>query len=133
MRSQHHYLILIFLVFPLMGCATQSMDSNGYSTRRYFGWLEVTDYKERKANLNGSLGDEAKASDKLPKIERVKAVGVRMDNGFAVGYFDESRIALPRECRLVIVVKDLDQIDKIAKNYPQLLKAEELCVKPLDF
>ena len=118
MRSCRTYLLLLVLALPLMGCATQSMDANGYTTRRYLGWLELTEYRPASRNAKNAAVDGANSIDEAAQIERVRAFGIRMEQGLAMGYFDDSLITLPRECRLIIVVKNPDQIDQIAKTTP---------------
>lgn len=112
----------------LCGCATSQVDAHGYSKRSYFGWVDVTQY---------SKPDVDAAADKktaiTPRIERVKTIGLRFQNGFSIGYFDDSVIELPLECHLVIVVKELTQLDHIFATYPKLAKELKPCVKPLDY
>jgi hypothetical protein len=111
-----------------IGCAAYSASAQGFMTKRYFGWLEVT----TKANP-ADTAQTAQQTIKQGQIERVRTIGLRVSNGVAIGYTDDAMISLPLDCRLVIVVKTIEQIRQIAETYPQLLKTEHLCVKSMDF
>jgi hypothetical protein len=126
-RLGNHLFIASFAVFSA-SCASQSIAPNGDVSKRYFGWLEVTGkLKEDQLNAN-----EKKTLDE-GRIERVRSLGLRIANGVSIGYFDDITLALPLDCRLVIVVKTVDQIRQISEIYPQLLKTENLCIKSMDF
>jgi hypothetical protein len=112
----------------LMGCATSQTDAYGYSKRSYFGWVDVTQYSRPEAETTAEMKPAI-----TPRIERVKTIGLRFQNGFSIGYFDDSQIELPMECHLVIVVKELAQLDHIFAAYPKLAKELKPCVKPLDY
>ena len=100
------------------GCATTT-DHHGYQTKRYFGWLVVTEHQS--------------TSTPGPRVERVKALGVRFDRGVGIGYFDDAAVSLPKECHLIILAKDVRQLDEFLQAYPQLSKQEmKPCVKPID-
>lgn len=108
------------LIWPLLliltGCATTQHE--GYSTRRYLGWLEVTQHQRS--------GDTA-------SIERVKATGLKLGPSFGIGHFDDSVIALSPQCRLVIALKDVKQFDEFATRFPQFMKESQPCLHAIDF
>ncbi len=118
--------MLILISLLLMGCATSQTDAHGYSNRSYFGWVEVMQYTKPETS-------DAQKPGKAPRIERVKTIGIRFQNGFSIGYFDDSVLELPMECHLVIVVKELAQLDHIFAAYPKLAKELKPCIKPLDY
>lgn len=117
---------LAILIFTLLssGCASHSIGTNGNVTKRYIGWIEVTG-KLKQETFEKKI-DEG-------RIERVRALGLRIANGFSAGYFDDTALTLPLDCRLVIIVKTIEQIRQISEVYPQLLKTENLCIKSIDF
>ncbi len=116
------------LVLLVSGCSSITLEANGSITKRYVGWLKVTAAAKDEVK-NGNL---QKVIDEA-RVERVKVLGLRIANGIAIGYVDDASISLPLDCRLVIVVKTIEQLRQIADSYPQLLKTDNLCVKPLDF
>lgn len=105
-------LLLVFL--GLMGCAS-SEKQNGYQTRSYFGWIHV---QEKLQEPND------------PMVERIVTLGLRMGPSFGLGYMDDTRVQLPLDCRLVIFVKDLGQMETLFRAYPQLKEGGNPCVKP---
>jgi hypothetical protein len=116
----------------LGGCASSQVDAHGYSKRSYLGWIEVSQYTQ-PAKVVGSKTTVIETKRIPPRIERVKTIGIRIQNGFSIGYFDDSVIELPMECHLVIVVKEPAQLDHIFAAYPKLAKELKPCVKPLDY
>jgi hypothetical protein len=124
---RNHLFIASFAVFSA-SCASQSVAPNGDVSKRYFGWLEVTG-KSKEYQLSAN---EKRTLDK-GRIERVRSLGLRIANGVSIGYVDDITLALPLDCRLVIIVKTVDQIRQISEIYPQLLKTENLCIKSMDF
>jgi hypothetical protein len=90
----------------------------GFSTRRYLGWLEVTQRQQ--------AGSEA-------TIERVKATGLKLGPSFGIGHFDDSVIAIAPQCKLVIALKDVKQFDEFATRFPNLMKDGQPCFYALDF
>jgi hypothetical protein len=109
-------------------CTSISVDSNGMINKRYIGWLEVVSKPK-----SGYSGDSIEKVVNEGRIERVKTLGLRIADGISIGYSDEHILSLPLDCRLVIVVKTIEQIRQIVENYPQLLKTKNLCVKSVDF
>ena len=57
----------------------------------------------------------------------VRTVGVRVEDGIGVGYFDEKHIVVPLDCRLVIITQSQAQLDE-ALQYLENLQRKELCV-----
>ncbi len=98
------------------GCASSS---DSAVTRRYAGWLEVTERSEA-----GST-----------QIERVRGVGLRIGNGVLLGGFDERLVSLPPDCRLVLIVKTEEQLQQWARRLAGASSPGEksACVKLLDF
>ncbi|MEN9671538.1 MAG: hypothetical protein RL018_1815 [Pseudomonadota bacterium] len=127
-------LWLIGLVLSLMGCSSTQVGINGYSTRSYLGWIEVTESRVMPPPLLVAKDKGGESIVESPQIERVRGFGLRIGRGFSLGYFDDSQLMLPPDCHLVIVVKELAQLDQFFKTYPQLATQEyRPCVKALDF
>lgn len=118
MRNTGLRASIVTLCLQIAACTTTN-DLHGYKTRRYFGWLNVT---EHHATANSQ-----------PRIERVTALGLRFERGMGIGYFDDSVLTLPKDCHLIIVAKDIQQLEAFFNAYPQLRKQEmKPCIKPID-
>jgi hypothetical protein len=105
---------LLLVVLGLTACAS-SEKQNGHQTRSYFGWLSVQEKLQESGNA---------------VVERVMATGLRLGPGVGIGYFDDTRVLLPQDCRLVIFVKDLEQMENLFRAYPQLKEGGNPCIKP---
>jgi hypothetical protein len=114
-----HPGVALAVVACLSGCAgIQPQDGTQTVTRRYAGWLEVTE----RHSPQGS------------QVERVRGLGVRLGNGVLIGGFDDRRLHLPSDCRLVVILKNEEQVQQwvrlMAELHPQLERTS--CVRPLD-
>lgn len=110
------YSSLICFALLATGCAVSQPE--GYSTRRYLGWLEVT---------------QRQSAEGQATIERVKATGLKLGPSFGLGYFDDSVIALSPRCRVVIALKDVAQMQEFAKQFPIFMKESQPCLHAIDF
>lgn len=110
---------VLLLTMPLLVWGCTSTQEGGYRTRSYLGWHTVQE------KLPSS-------SEPVPVVERTRTLGLRLGPGLGIGYFDDSRVELPPECRLVIFVKDLQQLAQFFDAYPQLKEEMKPCVKPFD-
>lgn len=106
---------LLATALLLSGCAGPQVGQ--YRTRSYLGWHTVQE------KLPSS-------TEQAPVVERIRTLGLRLGSGLGIGYFDDSRVELPRECRLVIFVKDLQQLAQFFDAYPQLQQGDNPCIKP---
>ena len=83
-------------------CAPQvDLYGNGDRVTEYFGYLKVVASRPDGGGTVSSLA--------------VKTLGVRLENGVGVGYFDEKRLFVPLDCRLVIIVANQEQLDGAVK------------------
>jgi hypothetical protein len=108
--------VMSCLVLLTQGCAVSQPE--GYSTRRYFGWLEVT---------------QRQSAEGQATIERVKATGLKLGPSFGLGHFDDSVIALSPQCRVVIALKDVAQMQEFAQRFPLFMKESQPCLHAIDF
>ena len=82
------------------------------NTTYHMGYVKIVE-------VDGStVGVESKA---------VRTIGVRVGDGIGIGYFDEKRIAIPLDCRLVIIVQTKTQLDEMLRRL-EGLQRRELCV-----
>jgi hypothetical protein len=56
----------------------------------------------------------------------VKAVGLRVGNGFGIGFFDDDRLYVPLDCRTVILVANQSQLDSAIHTVKNM--GEDICV-----
>lgn len=108
---------MLICIAVLNGCST-TVQAENYSTRRYLGWLEVTQRAQ---------GDEPAT------IERVRATGLKFGAVTGIGYFDDSVIALSPQCRLIINLKSPEQMDAFIQRFPQFMKESKPCLYAIDF
>ncbi|MCR9219224.1 MAG: hypothetical protein NXI21_03260 [Alphaproteobacteria bacterium] len=87
----------------------------GAVTTRHFGYTVVT------APPSGASGAGVEARE-------VETIGVRIADGFALGYARERRLAVPGDCRLVFVVRDPAQMAWATARAAELQERGELCV-----
>ena len=93
----------------LTGCTSfTGMDDRGASVQRYFGYLEVT--QPPLVNMPPNA-----------EVEGVRVYGIKVEQGFTLGYSDTNVVRVPIDCRAVILVKTQEQLDQVK----QLLNGKE--------
>lgn len=97
----------MFIVCLLSGCTFHEG-----KTTHHVGYVKIVE-------VEGSADGVASKS--------VRTIGVRVGSGIGVGYFDEKRVAVPLDCRLVIIVQTQVQLDEALRRL-EGLKRRELCV-----
>ena len=112
-----HVALLSAASVLMCGCA--STQEGEYRTRSYVGWHTV-------------LEKLPHSPEQAPVVERIRTWGLRLGPGLGIGYFDDSRVEMLPECRLVILVKDLRQLAQFFNAYPQLKQEMRPCVTPFD-
>ena len=60
-------------------------------------------------------------------LKGVQMVGARVGDGIGVGYFNEKRIIVPLDCRLVVIVRNRTQLEEVSRRLAGLQR-RELCV-----
>lgn len=91
-----------------------SIREDGSSVRHYLGYVRVAEPP------TAGHGEEFKVSD-------VKTIGIRMSQGFGIGYFHDHNERIPLDCRLVIKVANKQQLDEVIEQLTPITK-EGLCV-----
>ena len=97
----------LFGVCLITGCTFQ-----GGNTTHHIGYVQTID---------------AKGSTDGVSSKAIRTIGVRFRDGIGVGYFDEKRVVVPLDCRLVIIVRNQAQLDEALQRL-EGLKGRELCV-----
>lgn len=101
-----------FLACLLAGCTYYSGTYHSGTTTHHFGYVNVLE-------VEGSTDGVTSKS--------IRSIGVRVGSGIGIGYFDERRVAVPLDCRLVIIVKDRSQLDEALQRL-ESQHGRELCV-----
>jgi hypothetical protein len=105
-RSEQLRIAGALLICLLSGCSVD----RGNATH-HFGYVRIVDASD----------------DRVVASKSVQTLGVRIGDGVGVGYFDEWRIAVPLDCRIVIVVRNQAQLDEALERLEDVPKGE-LCV-----
>ncbi len=103
--------VFITLCLWTVGCTTIQPD--GTRMQHYFGYVRVMMPPSHPA-------ETVQATD-------VTMVGLRIVNGIGVGYLHDYRLAVPLDCRLVVLVQNQQQLDHAIQNLTKTMK-ENLCV-----
>jgi len=101
---------LITAALVTAACTTTQPD--GSIVRHHFGYVQIT---------------EASATGTPFGVLHAKTVGVRIGDGFTLGYIDERRESIPLDCRVVIRVVNQTQLSAAAQMLSDVIK-EGLCV-----
>jgi hypothetical protein len=89
----------------LSGCALgTTVQSDGSSTRHYFGYVAVT---------------MPRPDGKVYSSE-TSAIGIRVDNGVGVGYLRDRMVVVPLDCRMVLLVATQRQYDDAIRRFHEL-------------
>lgn len=96
-----------FLACLLVGCISQDG-----TTTYHIGYVKILE-------VEGSTDGVTSKS--------IRSIGVRVGSRIGVGYFDERRVAIPLDCRLVIIVKDQSQLNEALQRLKGM-QWRELCV-----
>lgn len=96
-----------FLACLLSGCA-----SHDSKTTHHVGYIEIMEVEGPTVGVTSKF---------------VQTIGFRVGNGIGVGYFEEKRVAVPLDCRILIIVKGQSQLDEALQRLEDL-QGRELCV-----
>ncbi len=112
-------LVLILFVLPIFLCScfsfkTKNKDGNAVS--HHFGYARF----EVPSTVSKNTKEDF-------KVNEIRTWGIRVKNGFGIGYSRERNEYIPLDGRLVIRVTDKDQIPKVL-NILKNLDKEGLCV-----
>jgi hypothetical protein len=105
-------LIYLSIGVTLLGC--QSPEES--SSSQHIGFVEVTPITQQ---------DEAVVG------RSVETIGIRIGPGLGIGYFEETRIAFDRDCRLVVLVPNDAALTRLLEGLKHM-KQGELCAAVTD-
>lgn len=100
------------VAFICFGCVPlATVNADGTISQHYFGYVKVTvppTYAERGT---------------VHAVE-VSALGLQVRNGVGLGYFHDKRVAVPLDCRLVVLVRTQEQLDHAVFILNRMQKGE---------
>lgn len=110
----------------LSGCTTIHLDAGSglQHETRIFGWVAI-----RSAEPAAQTALAAPAPRRIRATD-ITSLGLRLDQGFALGYVRERLWSVPPDCRTLIFVRERE--DLIRFIHPKLLQhLETTCTTPL--
>lgn len=112
------YFILILSILLIALCCSSCVaitthGEDGSVIKHYFGYVRIK--------------EPAKVGNPDFKVREIQTVGLRVENGFGVGYFKEREEFIPLDGRLVIRVKNTGQLKWIKDNILPFIKEKDLC------
>lgn len=110
------FAALIFITFFLFThCASKTYkfkDGSSYSS--YFGFIKFVEPPTLSPN------DDF-------KVAEITAYGIRIMNGFGLGYFHERLETIPMDCRIVIKVMNREQFEMMSEILLPIAR-EDICI-----
>jgi len=103
----------LLLLLGLGGCAHSGSDAG---VTHYLGWVRVEQPR--------TVG-----SDEL-HARSATAIGLWVGNGMGIGYQHDQRVYVPLDCRLVLLVKSPEQLERTVVQLNAVGIKEGLCVAP---
>ncbi|GJM30601.1 MAG: hypothetical protein DHS20C17_32360 [Cyclobacteriaceae bacterium] len=98
------------LLLLLLGAGCSTVNPDGTISRHYFGYVKVI--------IPGTKGDVSAVD--------ITTVGLRIGKGIGLGYLHDYRLAAPLDCRIVVIVKNQNQLDHAVNMLSKM--EENLCV-----
>ena len=112
--SRARILLSCILTLLTTACSTLVVTMpDGSLQTRYFGYLKV-------------IGTGTPRENKVSGYE-TKVFGVRVGNGFGIGYFHDKQFSTPLDCRVVLILGTEDQLQRALDLFKTAIKEKELC------
>lgn len=90
-----------------VGCSSVTVRPDGMVERHYLGYVKLL------VPPSFSRSSRIWAAD-------VTALGIRIQDGFGVGYFRDQEIVTPLDCRIVVLVKNKPELDQFIAFYERM-------------
>jgi len=88
----------VSLALALSGCAaTATVQPDGTMVRHYVGFVRV-------------VVPQAEAKQAV-YVSDVSTLGIRVDDGFSLGFMRDKQVVVPLDCRLIVLVATQKQLD----------------------
>jgi len=93
----------VLLLAAMGGCASSvTVQPDGTMVRRYLGYVRVE-------------VPQAEASQPV-YVSDVSTVGIRVGDGFGIGFLRDKQVVIPLDCRLVVLVSTQEQLDDAVRK-----------------
>lgn len=107
--------IIFSLAIAIAGCSTTTYKfKDGSSSSSYFGYIKFVEPPTLSPNNDF-------------KVVEIEAYGLRLMNGFGLGYFHERLESIPLDCRIVIKVANREQLELVKEVLLPIAK-EGVCI-----
>lgn len=97
----------MYIIHLLAGCTLFDAD-----TTHHIGYVRIV---------------EAEGSTQGVTAKAIRTTGIRVSRGVGLGYFDEERIVVPIDCRLVIILETQAELAEALQRL-ESLERNELCI-----
>ena len=102
--SKWSALWLLMPAFIVGGCTPMlTVNTEGSTIIHHFGWVRVLKPATSSDTINATS---------------LRTIGMRIGRSMGVGYFDESLLVVPNDCRLVILVRTQAQLNQVLNTWP---------------
>lgn len=102
-------LLLVGTVSAGVGCTTINTEKNLESPGYYLGLIKYQ-----------------VATDNNVQRSSVQTFGLRIKDGFTLGFIDERKVIVPKGCQVVVFVRTAEQLRQVAA-LTQTLKGVQVC------
>lgn len=90
-----------------------TVNPDGTTSHHYFGYVKVV------------VPQGYSSEGQIHSVD-VTSIGLQVRDGVGVGYFRDNRITVPLDCRLVVLVRNQEQLDKTI-DFLKTKGADNLC------
>lgn len=107
-------IVGVLLLSAAGGCASSfTVQPDGTMVRRYLGYVRV---------------EVPQAEGAQPVyVSDVSTVGIRVGDGFGIGFFRDKQVAVPLDCRLVVLVSTQEQLDDAVRKLSFFKDMPDFC------
>lgn len=102
------------LALGTSGCVSLQVQGTQAGQRSYFGWVRIRFEPGPDFAVLRSLDAEV--------------AGLRVDRGFALGYVRDRSIEIPADCRLVLIVRDVEEFKAALQLLDHHAEESQRCV-----
>ncbi len=112
--SPSEALLASAALVAVAGCAPiATVNADGTIAHHYIGYVKVI------------VPPSVASSESVHALD-VSSIGLQVRDGVGVGYFRDSRVAVPLDCRLVVLVRTQEQLER-AIEILKPMKGDGLC------
>jgi len=107
-------LLALTVLLATAGCAPiATVNSDGMIAHHYFGYVKVV------------IPPSVASAESVHALD-LSSIGLQVRDGVGVGYYRESRVTVPLDCRLVVLLRTQEQLDR-AMEILKPMKGDGIC------